>query len=449
MKEGSKKSNLIILFFFIFLAVFLLQGDYILKSDEGLILNGAWKIYNNQKIYADFFEYIPPGTFYIVFFIIKFFGPSYLAIKSFFILFWLFSAFLIYKIYLLISPRKDYAVISAFSWLAISTVASPLINHNFLSSLFSIITIYLTLRLLDQKSWYNALSVGLFASLTFYFLQTKGLVIILASLGVTVFYLQAKERVKSLAYYAIGLFVVFLISIFLWGREVFINPYLIKDFYYSVNELDFYTIFCFLLYLVFSLAVSWATFVKNRKIGPLLIFHFLLLFSIINSFAVLHILIISFAFLIIFYNFIEIYFLEYWQNKFIILVLCFSLFTVITGLIISFGNKLELSIKSAIIMEDLRRNIRGESFFAYPYLPNLYFELKSQDNYFVETIEGTNKFLEKKFLILQSKRPEFVVTNYAAIKSLKVEHNSIDDYIKNNYYLIKDYGPIELWQRHK
>ncbi len=80
------------------LITILFHSKHILDSDEGVILDGAWNLLNGKKLYIDFFEFITPGSFYIVLWAWKIFGASYWVAKFLSILIIFFSAVGLYKI---------------------------------------------------------------------------------------------------------------------------------------------------------------------------------------------------------------------------------------------------------------------------------------------------------------------------------------------------------------
>src|SRR5688572_3578569 len=60
----------------------MLHGIHELDSDEGLILHGAWSIVNGRTPYIDFFEFVAPGSFYLVAGAWRLAGESYWSAKS-------------------------------------------------------------------------------------------------------------------------------------------------------------------------------------------------------------------------------------------------------------------------------------------------------------------------------------------------------------------------------
>ena len=72
-----------IFYVLLFAAVFAVHAYWIFNLDDGVILAGAWDMYNGKKIYLDFFSYISPLSFYFIFFVWKLFGVSYFVAKFF------------------------------------------------------------------------------------------------------------------------------------------------------------------------------------------------------------------------------------------------------------------------------------------------------------------------------------------------------------------------------
>ena len=82
------------------------HANHPLDSDEGVILEGAWNIINNKELYVDFHSFIPPGSYYLIYFTWLVFGVSYFAAKAAAILLLILSAFGVYKISELIEKTK-------------------------------------------------------------------------------------------------------------------------------------------------------------------------------------------------------------------------------------------------------------------------------------------------------------------------------------------------------
>ena len=95
-------------FFWIFLFAFTLyiHIGYGYNQDNGVIINGAWNLINNKILYIDFFEFIPPASFYLIFWLWKIFGVSYFVANLFSIIMLFFASYGIFRISELIYKNK-------------------------------------------------------------------------------------------------------------------------------------------------------------------------------------------------------------------------------------------------------------------------------------------------------------------------------------------------------
>lgn len=101
---------LVVLFFLLFF----LAPLRLWNSDEGLLLAGAWDLLHGKDIYVNFFEFTPPGVFYLVFWAWKLFGASFLAAKILSIIALFLSAVGVYKIASLLDEQSDAKSYRAF-----------------------------------------------------------------------------------------------------------------------------------------------------------------------------------------------------------------------------------------------------------------------------------------------------------------------------------------------
>jgi Dolichyl-phosphate-mannose-protein mannosyltransferase len=123
----------------------LLHFDHSLNSDEGVTLNGAWNLFNNRQLYIDFYEIIPPGSFFIFFFIWKIFGVSFLSAKIVSIIFLVFGIVGLCKIGQLITKNNVVIFLILLAFIFMSCWW-PLINHNALNLTFLIWACYFFIR---------------------------------------------------------------------------------------------------------------------------------------------------------------------------------------------------------------------------------------------------------------------------------------------------------------
>lgn len=137
------KSSLYWLGLLAFLLIF--HANHPLDSDEGIVLNGAWNLFNGRKLYFDFFEFVPPGSFYLVFWIWKIFGVGYWTARftAVFILFLGCSG--IYKISKEINGESKFNYLGPTGF-AISSLGWPIINHNAFNITLVIWAVYFALK---------------------------------------------------------------------------------------------------------------------------------------------------------------------------------------------------------------------------------------------------------------------------------------------------------------
>ena len=119
-------------------------------ADEGVILNGAWNLFNNFNLYTDFFEIIPPGSFYLIYYGFKLFGPYYFIANIISLLLVWGGAIGIYKSLDLIKRNKANFIFPIF--FILSLVSMPIINHNLYNVFFLIWSVFFFLQGLKNNS---------------------------------------------------------------------------------------------------------------------------------------------------------------------------------------------------------------------------------------------------------------------------------------------------------
>lgn len=210
-------------FLFIILCITLaliLNFGFRFNSDEGLVLNGAWNLYNGKILYQDFYEFFGPASLSLINFVFIIFSPTYYSALFFSIAFLLISAYFLYRISLIILVNVFWAKVSTVSWIILASLAYPVINHNAYSTFLTIIFTYFFLNLVKTKKRINGIIAGITAALIFYFLQTKGVAILLVS---SIFLLLLKRKniitKKNLNYFYLAYFFSIGLGIILWGRH--------------------------------------------------------------------------------------------------------------------------------------------------------------------------------------------------------------------------------------
>src|SRR6266567_8739555 len=72
----------ILIFVLCFLYLCLFRRYSSLEPDEGIVLQGAERILGGQVPYRDFFSFYTPGSFYLVAWLFRIFGDSFLVART-------------------------------------------------------------------------------------------------------------------------------------------------------------------------------------------------------------------------------------------------------------------------------------------------------------------------------------------------------------------------------
>jgi hypothetical protein len=263
--------------FSLFLILLFFHSNHPLNSDEGITLNGAWNLINNKELYIDFFEFIPPASFYLVFWFWKIFGVHYFVAKFFAIIIVFLSAIGIYKISQKISKNK-FNYFFPFIFI-ISSIYWPIINHNTFNILFIIWAIYFFLKGLSNYSANPFIISGLLTGLSILFLQQKGIVLLfsLTSFLLILFFKEKKYQLLKLNFYFFIFSFLPLLILLKWPLQILYKNLIIFPLfnYTEINKLSFYLLIFFLIIL---LSILWLLKKeKDKKIWLLFYLQFFLL----------------------------------------------------------------------------------------------------------------------------------------------------------------------------
>jgi 4-amino-4-deoxy-L-arabinose transferase-like glycosyltransferase len=169
----SERYIVVILFLLSFFYLCLFRHFTAMEPDEGIILQGAQRILAGQIPYRDFFSFYTPGSYYAVALLFKIFGSSLPVARTALALA---GAVLSSITYLL--ARRVCSRSIALTLAALATLTTLpyrfLVLHNWDSTLWACLALYCAVRLLEMPSRKWAFALGLFASLTVLFEQSKG-----------------------------------------------------------------------------------------------------------------------------------------------------------------------------------------------------------------------------------------------------------------------------------
>lgn len=156
---------------FLYLCIFRHHTD--MDPDEGIVLQGAQRILAGQVPYRDFFSFYTPGSYYALALVFRIFGSSLAVARTAVALA---GALLSVVTYLL--ARRVCSRNIALTLAALGTLTTLpyrfLVLHNWDSTLWACFALYCAVRVLEKPTWKWAFAVGLFASLTVLFEQSKG-----------------------------------------------------------------------------------------------------------------------------------------------------------------------------------------------------------------------------------------------------------------------------------
>ena len=211
---------------FFFLGIIILTTvfhiQHILNPDEGVLLNGAWQMINGSTLYLDIFSYIAPFGYYLIYWLWSLLGVSYLMANLFSIILLVISAFILFESSQQIKKTSlNYLVPLIY---IISTAWLPLINHNFFSSFFAVLSTHFFLKYINNKRSVNIIFTALFTGITVITLQQKGLAIA----GVTTLFLflfiniRIKEKIKHISLFILS-FILPLLFLLFWPLSLIFN----------------------------------------------------------------------------------------------------------------------------------------------------------------------------------------------------------------------------------
>jgi hypothetical protein len=420
----------------------LLHGNHVMNNDEGVVLEGAWNLLQGKELYLDFFEFVTPGSFYLIFLFWKFFGAHYfianiIAIGALFI-----GSIGVYRIAELINRSKVNYLIPAI--IIFSSFQWPIINHNLFSATFIIWATFFFLKGLQIKKNKYFIYTGLLIGFATLFLQSKGLAVLFGTSSFLA-YLFFKEKkigfLKKNSLLILAAIAPVTILFFAWPVKVlYINlvEFVLLN-YKDVNRISLFYFFLFLLILIVSFIILRKE--KKLEVNALLWLQFVLLLSTLSRPDSYHVALSIFPLLSLSF-FIPIKLDPKKRLSKKVYKICF------VGLMLLFiypsikyvtGFPIFYSIKDQGAIGYVKENCQGErSLFAGPFIPGIYFETgKVNPTPFgwLITNHQTKEQFNQARKILEEKKPRCVVTHYGVVKKFDYNRdNPVDNFIKKEYH---------------
>jgi len=431
---------------FLLLILLLPNYSYYANSDEGVVLAGAWNLFNGQKIFVDFFSFIPPGSFYLVCAIWKLFAPNYLLTKFLSLLLIYLSAIGTYFIaktiqknkYALIAPTLF--VLASFSWQAI--------NHNTYNIFFIVWATYFFIKAtLEGRNRYLVAS-GLLSGAATLFLQQKGVMTILVFMSwllVVAFFKKNKASWLNLFYFVItSLIPLSFLLLMAPIQELYKNLIIFPLFNYAESNRMPLTLFA--IVLILAIAVFLLLLKKQRNQQLLLLFYLqiaLLLLTLPRP-DWLHLSIVLFPLLAITPAFFQTIKMSAATNKSLLTipVILLSLLFIAAAANNIWSFPPFYFFNQSEMIKYLEDNCQKSKYlYVGPFLPGLYFttrKLPATPFSVLITNQQTNEQFETAVEYLKKNSPECAVVNYEIVKKFKHNlNNPVDQYLIDNYRPVK------------
>ena len=174
-------------------------------GDEGLVLYGSQLVLEGVLPYRDFFEVFGPGSFYWNAFFFKLFGINLYTART---------LLLITGVTLALLPiwmtrrihRGPFELLPAVFLFLVSIPIWPACSHHWDSNLFFFISFVMVLLWQDTENSFYLAMTGIFCGLTYFFLQQKGLLLLL-SLTLSILIINYLKENKMKIIFNIILFV--------------------------------------------------------------------------------------------------------------------------------------------------------------------------------------------------------------------------------------------------
>jgi hypothetical protein len=169
-------------------------------GDEGVLLHGAERMLRGERIYIDFFEFLPPGGFMIMEGWFGIAGISLLAARVLAILTIVGISCFTYLACRQASKDAQLSALIAVGWTVITQGDWTQINHHWFTTLYSMIAAWITLASVEHaRPWqFGPLTAGIAAGAAVMVTPHRGALAMLAA-G-TAFLNLRRHRVELMAY---------------------------------------------------------------------------------------------------------------------------------------------------------------------------------------------------------------------------------------------------------
>ncbi len=413
-----------------------------LNSDEGLVLNSAWQLWHGKKLYIDYFEYVSPGASYLILGSWKLFGdPSYLVAKLFSYMFWLFSLAGLIAVIRQFTKSLLAISVAVVLWL-LASYLYPIINHNTYSSFAAVWLMYALIRATKTQKTSYWLVCGVLSVVVFWFLQTKGLLLVVSSVGI--FVLQRNRRLLDLLAMVVGSMATMVVLFHPWPWRVlweYLFIYLMRGGYMSFTSMQIHWIILECLIVVAMIGLAY--FAKRRELMYLAVLQAGLFLSSGNNVDVNHLAINSFPFIVV-VAVLCARVVEVSRNNSQTLLRFAVAVGVVVAMQLSFvvlsnlasNNVFNKDLAGADATEILGVSTLGvRNIYSGPFLPGVAYELRKPNPFpYSNQLVCDAECLNATLSVFEKERPELVFMDYGMVaKYGYLEDNPVGEYVRKHY----------------
>lgn len=178
--------------------------------DEGLTLAGGWYVSQGLTPYRDFFDFLAPGSLYLVGSLLWLLGANELVLRLAVVLFTLATMWALDRLVVRLGVAGWLRWVVLVLWLVLQANFG-MINHNNFAQLASIWAMYLFIVAWQEGGMVWWISAGAFSALTIWMHQIRGVTVLAAGIGV----LLLSRRRRAVAAYG-GAALVTLLPLLAW-----------------------------------------------------------------------------------------------------------------------------------------------------------------------------------------------------------------------------------------
>ena len=425
----------------------------ILDHDEGVTLNGAWRIYNGQEIYTDFFAFVPPASYEYIAWLFDVFGPHYWTARLGAIALLCVSALALYRMTRLLELPYLAGVLATVAWVQLGG-AGHIINHNNLSSFTAVLAVAVFVEAILKQRISLFLVAGLLLSVTTYTHQFKG-GLLSAFLLSTAVLPSALRLLQPRQAITLGLAAAIAPSylILTFGFETIFQNLVVYPlkYYPEGNQNSKYPVLVAEIILLLAAIICWRLrCIDRRAVVALSVAQTALFLSAINGPHLLRLFWNAFPLLIL-------YAAAAAQGLDILpdrpkRIIGAILVAVVVVVLVQFRST---QPPRAGAVKEFFDCIRSENFtkiYVHPFAPGLYFELGFQDPYtyyMLLPVMFSEAAVQQQLEDIKREKPDGIILNYTHTKRFGLNNETmIDTYISENYVFQKTCDAYTIMKLH-